>query len=606
MPRWALCLGLVVSLFVGFAILTYRTIPELVSEQKLRSALSDYVRDWTGGEGRLRHFSGLSVDQRLRVVVEDAVIAGTAEGMEWRIEVAAFSAALRFLPLIGGRIEVGRLEFDRPRIELRDSDIPGPEIPVTTAVARSRPVGEVILKDASIAQEGVGELHGLDLRLAALGDSAAVLLTGAVPTGGGRVAIEAWVEDPAAALSSGGSRARLAFRAAGAAQEGGLPSAPLRNVAVAADDGEFARALRRIVTTLGLPFSGETVIRGRFALSPRSLEIADATMSAGRIVVEGDLAVALAGEGPAADRLMGVLRGADRTWSDGAEALASGAWPEVPISLDWLAPIAVDLAADVQVGGLAGPELAARNVRLEARDGEVRLDINAVGDLGRLRVEATAEVGPNGGDDSIRIASKGRLEEVDLGALGDILVSQGAPPLVSPMQLPQGTLEGQFDIAARGDTLGDLLAGLDGSLEARATEGSLTGADLILTLESVAEGRRFMTEQDGPLIPAAGRTKFDTVEGRIDFVQGIARLARARIKGGRYTIDLSGEATLPVGEMWAEGQASLRPADANAAAPAVDLPFGFGGTVTAPVVAAGVPRRDGEAAIEPVTDRGDR
>ena len=42
--------------------------------------------------------------------------------------------------------------------------------------------------------------------------------------------------------------------------------------------------------------------------------------------------------------------------------------------------------------------------------------------------------------------------------------------------------------------------------------------------------REFMTEQDGPLIPAAGRTEFETVEARVDFVPGLARLSEFLIR----------------------------------------------------------------------------
>jgi len=131
---------------------------------------------------------------------------------------------------------------------------------------------------------------------------------------------------------------------------------------------------------------------------------------------------------------------------------------------------------------------------------------------------------------------------------------------------------------------------LDGMIDAEARDGRIAGTDLTLTLEGLADRREIMTEQDGPLIPSAGRTEFDTAEGRIDFVLGVARISMFHTRGARYDIDMRGEADLGIGAMRADGQARLL-ADDSEPSLIVDLPFGLGGTLAAPVVAAGVPRR---------------
>ncbi|KPQ04967.1 MAG: AsmA protein [Rhodobacteraceae bacterium HLUCCA12] len=608
--RWALTLGVIVAIVAGAGALAYRALPDLVPDQRLRAALSDHVATWTGSEARLRHFGDISLDRGLRVALDDVVLAGSAGGVTWRIEVAALRASIRAMPLLRGKIEVGQLVLDRPRIRIHDGEISLPDTPITSdadgdAPDTPMPVGELILTDATIASSGMEALRGIDLRLAAAEETAGVLLSGGLPVGERRIGLEAWLENPLSAFSAEGSQARLALQNLPAQQPATVPSPPPQAATVALDQGRAARALLWVTDMLGLSPAGSLALEGQFALTPRALRIADASMSVKSLLFEGDLDVVLPGTAPPGQQLNRVLDGAGRAWEEVAEAFAAGTWRAAPLTLDWLAPVDITLDAGMREAGIAGPDLEARRLRLETRDANLNLSVRTSGDIGEMAAEAMLT--PDTDTGGIRVDSNGRLDRVDLETLGEFIQAQAQapPPLVSPMELPNGRLDGRYDLAARGETLGALLSSLDGSIEAEARDGSIAGADLILTLEAVAEGRRFMTERDGPLIPAAGRTYFDTVEGRVDFVPGRAELRRASIRGGRYAIELNGEAALPVGEMQVEGQASLHaddPDDEDAAS-LVDLPFGLGGTLSAPVVAVGVPNRDGDTDIRPASDR---
>ncbi|RFU14699.1 hypothetical protein DZD18_00040 [Rhodobacteraceae bacterium W635] len=264
------------------------------------------------------------------------------------------------------------------------------------------------------------------------------------------------------------------------------------------------------------------------------------------------------------------------------------------MAFDWLGPLEVTLAARLRDSRLAGQSVEARRIRLEAGDGRARLAVAADGDLGRMRGEIA--LGALSSDGLPWVSVDGTLEDVDMGAAGRSLLFLAPPPLVSPPELPEGTLDVDIDLASRGDTLGAMATALDGVIDAEARDGSIAGTDLTLTLEGLADGRDIMTEQDGPLIPSAGRTEFDTAEGRIEFEPGVARVSMFRIRGARYDIDMRGEADLGIGAMQAQGQARLLAdlADDSDPSPIVDLPFGLGGTLAAPVVAAGVPRSGDE------------
>ncbi|WP_175483324.1 AsmA-like C-terminal region-containing protein [Salinihabitans flavidus] len=573
----------------------------MISHQQLQSALAEYAEDWTRGELHLLQDVEVTLNRGLKMTMANSVITGSTGGVAWRIEVASLSASLRTWPLLRGRIEIAQLVLDRPRIVIDDRDAAPPDLPLM-ARELATPVGEVIVTNASVAHQGTDEIRGLDLRLAAVPDSSSVLLTGALPAGERQIRIKARIDDPAAVFSERGSKARLALRGANAAEnDGSLPPRPQPDISPVEGKSEVMRALRQVAMVTGLPGAGPVTLEGRFTAAPRSFEVADASMSVGGILVAGDLAATLTGEEPPLAQLNRVARGAQSAWRDTAVAIGSGAWREISTSIDWLAPLDIEMSAHLRDDGFGKPEIEVTRIRLETRGTDVHFDISSAGDLGRIEAGMTLGPHPRGGADTLRIATKGRLEEVDVGDVGRYILTFVPPPLASPPQLPEGMLQSEFELTAHGETLGGMLATLEGTVEAEARDGSLVGADLILTLEAVAQGRDFMTEQDGPLVPAAGRTMFDTLEGRIHVDAGRARLTGARIIGERYAINIGGEADLLIGELWAEGKATLY-SDApgsDASVPSVGLPFGLGGTLAAPVFAAGVPMREAEAEVEP-------
>lgn len=539
------------------------------------------------------------------MTLDHPVFSGNRGGTEWRLEVASLEASLRPLPLLWGQIEIERLALDRPRFrfgEGRDAEAPAAGTPVgAPLVAREQaaPVGEVILTDMSIVHEGAAgrdEVRVPGLRMVAVPESTAVLLTGGILVGERLLRIEGRLEDPAAVFSDRGSDVRLMLRGAKEAEDGGAtpPPPPPPDVPAVAEEPEIVSSLRRLAATVGLPVYGPVAIEGRLALTPKSLGITDATMAVSGVVMEGDITVSLDGNEPLFVQMDQIVRKAVAAWSDVSAAIKAGEWREAPLSLGWLASVDVDLDLRVRDGGPRATGIESGRVRLIASDARVRLELAANGDLGRSEAELTVNVDPSAEDAATVIAANGRVEDVVLDKVGRVVLSLLPPPLVSPPPLPEGTLDARLGFASKGATLGEMVSSLNGSFVASVRDGSIAGVDLVLTLEGLAEGREFMSEEDGPLIPFAGRTVFDTVEWRADFVPDAARLTALSISGDRYVIDMSGDVDLRSGEVRAEGQAVLLGdgVEADRSDRLVDLPFGFGGTLAAPVVAAGVPRVD--------------
>ncbi|MFP4569549.1 AsmA-like C-terminal region-containing protein [Rhodosalinus sp.] len=596
--RHLLIVALGAVVLAAGAAASYRALPHLVSDDRLRAAVMEHAATWSGGEIRLPEDAVVSSHRGGVLTLGNATFGGSFGGAEWQIDVDLIEARVKLVPLLRGEVEVERLTLKAPQFRLVEHDASAMaalrDLPVDQ-MDLPRPDGEVIVTDARFVYEGptgrrVG-FGGVDLRLAADPDSTGVLLTGGLPAGTGRLDVQGRLDDPAAVLSRQGSDARLVLRRAATTETAGTPPPQPRNdVPAAAREGQVISAVRRIAAAVGLTGMGPVAIEGRVTATPRSLGIADASVSFGGLLAEGDLSVALAGEAPPFDQLGQVARGASAAWRDAAAAIEAGAWRDAPVALHWLEPLEITLAARLRDSRLAGQSVEARRIRLEAGDGRARLDMDAAGGLGRM--QGGIALGARSPDGPPRVSVDGRLEGVDMGATGRGLLTLAPPPLVSPPELPEGTLDMHIGLASSGETLGAIVTTVEGVIRADARDGSIAGTDLPLTLEGLAEGRDIMTEEDGPLIPSAGRTAFDTAQGRIDFVPGVARVSEFRIRGPRYDIDMRGEADLGIGAMRADGQARLLAelADDADRSPIVDLPFGLGGTLAAPVVAAGVPR----------------
>lgn len=594
------------------AATAYWALPRLVSDDRLRRAVTTHAATWSAGEIRLPEDAVVVSHRGRAITVEGVEFTGTIGGAEWQLTTNAITADLRILPLLRGEAAIETLTLEAPRLRLVDHDESAldalRDLPEEDAALPSLD-GEVILTNARFVYEGptgrqVG-FAGMDLRLATTPDSAGLLLTGGLPAGSGRLDLQGRLDDPAAVFSGRGSDARLVLKGADGAGDADRPPQPQPDVPGATQETQVVSDLRRITAAMGLTGTGPVAIEGRIAATPRRLDIADARVSFGGLLAEGSLTVALTGAAPPFDQLDRVARGAVDVWRDAAAAIEAGTWRDAPVSLAFLDQVDVALAARLRDSRLGGQAFEARRLRLEAEEGDLRIDLAADGDLGRLRSEIA--LGTGRADGPSRLAVNGSLGGVDMGATGRSLLLLAPPPLVSPPELPEGKLDLGIDLTTRGSTLGAMVTDLEGVVNADAQDGSLAGADLAMTLEGLADGRKIMTEQDGPLIPSAGRTAFDQAQARIDFVPGVARLSAFRLSGERYDIDMRGEADLGSGALRAEGRAKLFQ-DVDSAgdpSPIVDLPFGLGGTLLEPVVAAGVPRSGNDLTTEAAAE-GDR
>ncbi|WP_415404574.1 AsmA family protein [Tateyamaria sp. SN3-11] len=573
----------------------YFAMPALVPSHQIRAQIDDHISHWTGGAYRLHEDASIAIKPGLDVIVSDAAFAPVAGAPTAPLLTSdQGTASIRIVPLLFGRVEIANLALSHPNLVLdaHGTGFLGDTSPQPTTSAPAKhlhPLGAVTLTNGTVRlsnAEGVDDISDVNLHLSTNETSDAVALKGSVTIGGRQVRVDLHLDDMSALMSDAGTQGRLNLRI-GPQQNDPDGNSALSDWGVSngATDKMLQLASAVGMSNMGL---GAMTAEGTFSVTPQSVGISDATFSLGGVEMNGSLHAGHAEQNIIAQllRLPDVIGAAIAQ----ARETGEGRWSDIPLQVSGLNGLVLDLnlsGDDIALGNLALDDAA---VSLSVRDGTATLDLAGGREsLGALQAGLTVDYSDK---DQLELAVSGRTDEVSVSDTVRFLTTIGPPPLVGTAQLPEGTMNGTFDLTAQGPTVGALVDSFSGSVQAQLTDGSLAGTDLVATLETLVRGRKFMTEQDGPLIPAAGRTRFDQLDAQIDFAAGEAIVSGIHIAGDRFGINMLGEVQLAEGRMNVGGDAVLLPepgGDAKVGDALVNLPFGVGGTVFEPVVAAGVP-----------------
>ncbi|WP_227268004.1 AsmA family protein [Roseobacter weihaiensis] len=569
--------------------------PALVPERLVQAQISNHVGHWTGGAYRLHADAEIAIEPGFRVIVSDPAFVSVSDADAAPVLTAdTIVAPLRILPLLFGRVEIAELMLLRPDIDLqRPAEHFAASVPPGgrggASTGRTRQFSEVILVDGTLRFGGMMGRHkvsGLNLRLGADEVTDAVAIKGGVFLGARHLRVDLQLDDLRALISDSGTQASLKLRVGPRhhGEEGEV---------AASDPGipyEITEKLRQAAETLGLSAVGlgSMVVEGMFSVTPQVVAISDATFSLDGLEAEGHL------RAETADRpVMAQLLGLPATVSAlvaGVTEMDNNRWVDVPVTLAGFDGLDLDFALTGDTLPIGDLTLDRAALSLVVRDGTTSLDLSGNREgLGHVQAGLSLEQGTG---EPVRLTAAGRVDAMSVGQITQFLAAIGPPPPIGTPQLPEGMMNGTFNVNARGNTLGQLVDSLNGSVRAQLKDGSLTGTDLVATLETLVRGREFMTEEHGPLIPAAGRTPFDQLDARVDLVSGTASVSEVHIAGERFGINMLGEVQLTEGTMNVGGNAvllALSETGSRSENTLVDLPFGVGGTVFAPVVAAGVP-----------------
>ncbi|MEJ6391923.1 AsmA-like C-terminal region-containing protein [Gymnodinialimonas sp. 2305UL16-5] len=595
-------LGLTASGLV--AVLVLLLLPPLIPGDPVRVRINEQVHSWTGGALELGPETQIAAQPFLRAEIAEPTFVPPAAGEErdWRVSADAINARLRFMPLLLGRVEIVDLRLLRPDITLLDSASPlglpgisGVDVP-PAAMMQPTPPGDIVLIDGVVRLGNVDAgdddlLSDIDLRLSRPSPSEGMVVNAAFVVDDRRVHVDLEMETPLALSSTDGTPGRLSVRLGPHLASSGGDLASQEDTQLLDDLGD---RLHAAVIALGLPAFDAIVVDGQFSLHPHAVAINDATVTVGDLTLDGQISLSSSSTAPLAAQIQTLAEGAHTAIWAAAREIRDGNWPEAPVSLSWLDGLDIDLSLSGEAIEIAAVTVDRASLSFTVNDGAARLDLAGRSEeFGNLESAIIAQVGPTDMAPEPQFAFHGDMDDVSVGPLAQIISDATSPPLIGTRQLPRGTLSAETRFTASGDSLGQIVDAIIGSVSVTLEDGSLTGGDVVTTLQSLRDGREFMTEEYGPLIPAAGRTPFDRIETRVDLADGAARILESTIAGDLFEIGMAGILVLQDGAMNVEGNARLL-AEATSVEVEVDLPFGVGGTLREPVVAAGVPRLENE------------
>ncbi|MCF2870437.1 hypothetical protein L0664_05100 [Octadecabacter sp. G9-8] len=575
---------------------TYFVAPALVSDKLIHAKVNEQIGRWTGGAFRLRADADASVAPGFRVIVSDPafVAVGDVDGSPI-VTADAVVAPLRILPLLLGRVEIAELVLVQPHIDLQVPDAPF-VAPAASVFDRNalpeqiRRLGDVVVIDGTLHLRdaaGARQVSDINLRLSTDAATNAVAMQGGVFVGSRHVRIGLQVDDLRGFVSDVGTYAKLNVRF-GRRQDVEHADDAVANPRLPYD---IAAYVRQFAATFGFPGQGlgSITAEGNFSVRPHAVSITDAAFSFGRVEMEGHMRARAEGRPVIAQLLE--LPDAVAAFVADAKNMDDGRWVDIPVTMAWLDGLDMDIALGWGTTAHETPLQDTAAVALVVDDETT--SFKATGDiegLGQMHAAVTLD---HRTGEQVRLMAFGHVDSISVGAISEFLASLGPPPLIGTAQMPDGTMNGAFDVTANGNAIGQMLDSLNGSVTAQLKDGSLVGADLVATLETLRRGREFMTEDKGPLIPTAGRTPFDQLNARVDLAQGTASVSHVEIFGDQFGIDMLGEVELAEGTMNVGGNIVLLPSPEETGTQSLDalveLPFGVGGTVFAPVVAPGVP-----------------
>jgi AsmA protein len=570
-------LGILVAALVAAGVAALVAISLLIPAENVRNAIKAEIRAMTGFEPMIRGDASVSLFPWGTVSFADVSLGD--EGSNGRPLVAErVTARLRLLPLLFGRIEAADLWLLRPKISIRfapeaGSNWSGAAEALTRALkpaaSPADPLmsfSEIRIADGTIeirddARGRLESLSKVEMSLAWPAIAKSFVATGRFVWRDEPIDLSLSLNDLSAALD--GERAGLKVRLSGqpfrVGFDGHISRRPTLKMegTLAAD----TQSMRNALVWAGqkpLPGGGfgrfalnahTTLVAGTVALSGVNIELdgnsADGVLAFatdGRPMVQGTLAADELDLTPYISTAHG-LRASGRDWS------------RVPIVLDGLMDLDVDLRLSAARISLGNAKLGRTAIGANLRDGRLTLAIGESqafggvlkGSLGLARSQSGAE-----------IKSQLQFANVDLeSCLRDLF---GIRRIEG-----KGTLV--FAVEAAGESVLALTQTLSGTASLVAENGSLSGVNVEQLLKRL---ERRPLSGGGEF--RSGRTPFDKLTVNLRLAEGTANVEDMRLESAAVRLALVGSASIPARDLDLKGTASLIAAVADSP-PTFELPF---------------------------------
>jgi len=550
----------------------------LVPADQVREAIKSEIRAVTGLDPVLRGDISVSLFPYGKVSFADVTL-GDAGGGTPPLAADRLTTKLRFFPLLTGKIEVADVALENPRISLvvsedgRSNWLPlvaslnrafGPDSNARGRVMSFSEIrvtgGTVTIRDDS---RNISErVTDVDMSLAWPAISKSFAATGRAVWRDEPVDIGITFSDFAATLR--GDRTGLKVRLTGnllkLAFDGTMSSRPTLKV-----DGAFSAdtlSLRRVAlwtNQKAFPVGGferfslkaqMNVVGGTIALTGANVELdgnpAEGVLTFatdGRQTLQGTLAADSIDLTPYLSSIR-LLTDVEREWN------------RMPISLDGLSGLELDLRLSAAKVSAAGTKLGRTAVAANLRGGKLTLTVGESRAFGGV---IKGSVGLATAGAGVEFKSQLQFTDIDLDSTMSELFG---------LKRIEGKGDLAFTLEGTGSNVLALTRTLNGTTTLTGRQGALTGLNveqLLRRLERrpLSAGSEFRS----------GRTPFETLSVALRITNGTATVESTSLEGAAVKVALAGSASIPARDLSLKGTASLVGATATDGRAPFELPF---------------------------------
>jgi len=552
-------LAIAAAAMVAVAFVTLIVLSFLMPAAVVRDAVAKQIQAVTGLDPILRGDVSVSLFPSGTVTFRNVLLGDDRTG-EPAVVTDELTARLRYFPLLAGRIEIADVTLVRPTITVTflpggQSNWSGLIETLARALApnpgRTASFSEIGINDGTIVvrdtEKGyIERLDNVEFQIAWPSISRSFGANGHLVWHGEPVEASLALTDFLAALSGqrSGVKVRLAAAPLKLAFDGAASAQP--TLKLEGTLGVDAPSLREALNWTGkskVPFGGF----GRFALRAQStigggvISLANVNVELDGNTAEGVLALS-AGD----HRMVQGTLAADALdltpYVTGMRLLAANErkWDQLPIALDGLADMNLDLRLSAASIKIANAQLGRTAVAANMRDGKLDVTIGESQAFGGVVKGAVGIASAHGG---VEAMTHVQFVDVDLeSCLGQVF---GIQKIAG-----RGNL--MLNIDGAGDSVLAMTNTLNGTASLTAHNGALVGLNVEQLLRRL-ERRPLSGNGDF----RSGRTPFDQLVLNLAIDHGMVAVQDMHIDGPAVRLAVGGQASVPLRDLDLKGTATL-------------------------------------------------
>jgi AsmA protein len=565
-------LAIAVAAMAAVAFVTLIALSFLIPAAAVRDSVAKQIQAVTGLDPILRGDVSVSLFPSGTASFHNVLLGDDRTG-EPAVVADELTARLRYFPLLAGRIEIADVTLVRPTIAI--TFMPGGQSnwsglidslahALTPNPGRVSSFSEIGINDGTVIVRDV-ERHSAERFDNVNFQVAWPSISRSFGANGHLV----WHDEPVEA-----SLTLTDFLAALSGQRSGLKvriaSAPLK---IAFDGAATAQPTLRVEGSLGVDapslrdamrWTGRTKVPfggfGRFALRAQSV-IGGGLISLDQVNVEldGNSAEGALTLATGEHQMVQGTLAADTLdlspYVSGVRLLASNdrGWDQLPITLDGLAGLNLDLRLSAASIKIANAQIGRTAIGATMSEGKLNL---AIGQSQAFSGTIQGSVGLAVANDGVEAASHLQFTDVDL---------EDCLSHMFGIQRLAGRGNLKLDVGGKGDSVFAVTNTLNGTAKLDAHSGALVGLNVEQLLRRL-ESRPLSGNGDF----RSGQTPFDQLSVNVSIDQGVVSVDDMHIEGPAVKLIVGGQASVPMRDLDLKGTATLI---SNATTTEFDLPF---------------------------------